>query len=239
MNTIGINTLEIIVPGVIVLAGVYGYARGFGRMLGSLLSSVLSLVLAVLLVQPLTVFLTDYTPLSDKISEACEKRIEEALLTSEETNKNDLLNLPLPENISGFISGEEKASGEEAIAQALNGEKNALISSYAENLSLKIARVAIWIITLLGVYIITWIALRIVIGSIDILRHLPLIGGIDRLAGLLGGFAIGILGIWIFYLFVFLFSGHPFCEACIRMTSESGLLTFISENNLLFMFFKN
>lgn len=73
-----------------------------------------------------------------------------------------------------------------------------------------------------------------VVFALDIVAKLPILNGLNRLAGTILGFAEGMLLIWIFFLAVSVFAATQWGGTLMEMISKSALLTWIYENNMLF-----
>jgi uncharacterized membrane protein required for colicin V production len=69
--------------------------------------------------------------------------------------------------------------------------------------------------------------------SLGIVARLPVLNGINRLAGLLLGLAEGILIVWIFFLVVTIFSATKTGGNLLLMIADSEVLSWIYRNNWL------
>lgn len=74
--------------------------------------------------------------------------------------------------------------------------------------------------------------------SLGIVARLPVLNGINRLAGLLLGLAEGILIVWIFFLVVTIFSATKTGGNLLLMIADSEVLSWIYRNNWLLHFLK-
>ena len=71
--------------------------------------------------------------------------------------------------------------------------------------------------------------------ALGIVARLPVLSGLNRLAGLVLGFAEGVLLIWIFFFVVTVCSSMEWGGTLLKMIAGSEFLTWLYRNNLLFL----
>jgi uncharacterized membrane protein required for colicin V production len=76
------------------------------------------------------------------------------------------------------------------------------------------------------------ILLRILLAALDILSHIPVIGGLNRLLGLLLGLLQALFFIWIFFLVLSMATATDWGLQLMSMVQESSLLSYLYNSNL-------
>lgn len=74
--------------------------------------------------------------------------------------------------------------------------------------------------------------------SLGVAAKLPVLNGINKVAGLILGFAEGILWIWVFFFVITLLSATEWGGRLLLMVADSELLSWLYRENLLFVFLK-
>ena len=86
-------------------------------------------------------------------------------------------------------------------------------------------------------YIIAVIVLKIIVCALDLVTHLPVIRGVNRLAGLLLGIVKGVIFIWIGLLMITVFCNTQIGAECLRMIEKDTLLGFLYDQNIFVKIF--
>jgi len=91
-------------------------------------------------------------------------------------------------------------------------------------------------LTFAVLFLLLFLIIRIVVGFLNLAARLPLIHGLNQLAGAAAGFLEGLLFCWLLYLLAAVTAQHPFCAKILAQVEESPLLSFAVRNNpLLFV----
>lgn len=213
----------ILVVGMVVI----GCAVGFFKMLLSTFALILALAGAYFL----------GGPISDKVAESgigrsVEKRIETfvnenvKVMPSEESiaQQNEVIqNLPLPERITKHIV----AHNNKDTYEQLGVDKfPSFLTKFTTNM---VIDAAVYVI----VFLVLLIALHILIYLLDIASMLPIINGLNHLAGALLGFIYGVAILWFFFILVSAFPTVEFFANCQKMITDNNILGTMYDNNLL------
>ena len=70
--------------------------------------------------------------------------------------------------------------------------------------------------------------------SLGLAARLPVLHGINKLAGLIFGFAEGVFAVWIFFFVITAFSTTDWGGKLLGMVSDSGILSWLYRENILF-----
>lgn len=177
----------------IALLCVYlGYKRGALATLLSFVSGILALVLAFFLAKPAGNFLNDRflqkalsRPVSEKICE---------LISSEDPSAAGLKNLlsAPPQELSDLLN----AFGAKEGALAVN--ENDTAETVAENLVQPVSRMISYALSFLVLFLVFGLAIRLLIRFLRRFNHVPLIGPLNRVVGLVIGLFEGLVLAWVF-----------------------------------------
>ena len=105
------------------------------------------------------------------------------------------------------------------------GMENA-VSGYLAD---EILRWAAFLIALL----LAGVLIRGILFSLGIVSHLPILHGLNKTAGLVLGFAEGVVLVWIFFLVITVCASTQAGGQLLKMTAQSSILSWLYRNNLL------
>ena len=95
-----------------------------------------------------------------------------------------------------------------------------------------IATVILNVISFIAAVIVVQVFLWLAIVALDILSHIPLIGGLNRLLGLLLGLVQALFFLWIFFLILSMTSTTEIGLQLMSMVQSSRLLGYLYDSNL-------
>ena len=226
------NALLIIVGIVFLLSVIIGYKRGLVKIIASLLATLVCIVLVFLISPSVSRWIQESTPLKETVKNKC---IE--LLLPDETTGEEALQTEIPREQQ--ISMIEGADIPEVIQKMLLENNNnevytALgVQTFGEYIGAYVAKVIADILAFLITFIAVFIIVRIVLGMLNIVDKIPLVGGANHLVGGILGAGIGILIIWILFIVITLLYNTSFGMACMKGISESEILTKLYDSNIL------
>ena len=126
----------------------------------------------------------------------------------------------------GFLQNSIEGSDMELLdALRVLGMENA-VSGYLAD---EILRWAAFLIALL----LAGVLIRGIVFSLGIVSHLPIIHGLNKTAGLLLGFAEGVVLVWIFFVVITVCASTSVGGQLLKMTAQSSILSWLYRNNLL------
>jgi len=228
------NVLTIIVLIIFLVFILNGYRKGFIRKFASMFFFIAASMLVYLATPHISSFLKNYTPVYKVIEDKC----EQAFLTDdgnaeEETSQLEQIkfieNLEIPEVLQKQLTSNNNKSVYENLA--VESFKNYIIS-YLATLILNI-------ISYVVTFILVSVILRLAIKALDVMAKLPIIHGINQFLGLFLGLLQGVLVVWLIFLVITIFSSTSTGRQLLLMVSESPILTFIYDSNLLLKFLFN
>lgn len=107
------------------------------------------------------------------------------------------------------------------------------VSSFPEYIGAYIAKMVIGIISFLVTFVIIFIIVRSIIFALDIVADLPVLSGINRLAGAGIGLVTALIIIWLAFLVVTLLYTTGIGGECFELIGKSKMLTFLYNNNYI------
>lgn len=126
----------------------------------------------------------------------------------------------------GFLQNSIEGSDMELLdALRVLGMENA-VSGYLAD---EILRWAAFLIALL----LAGVLIRGIVFSLGIVSHLPILHGLNKTAGLLLGFAEGVVLVWIFFVVITVCASTSVGGQLLKMTAQSSILSWLYRNNLL------
>lgn len=246
MNWLLYGTIGILAIGIIV-----GYIKGALRIAVSLAAAVAAWILVVVLTPYAADAVIQYTPVDDWI----EERLESALMTNmsdaleEQAGIENGTDIDLPalaEQLSGGeISRQEQAQiiensdvpeiFKEYLQENNNKEIYSMIGadSFADYIAKGITRLIIQILTAVVLFFVISAALKIVMYILDVVSWLPIIGGINRIAGAALGLVMALIFIWIVFLVFTLLYTTPAGEEIFAQINGNAFLRFLYQNNYI------
>lgn len=217
-----------------------GYRKGFIRIALSMMALIVTIVAVAVLSPYVSKFLNENTQVHIKIQEKAEEFIAEALkgqvddlVSGEMENRENQIQiiskLPLPKTLK------------ETLGENNNSEIYRLlgVSSFPEYLSSYMAYMILNAIAFIGTFVVVGFLIQCIVFMADLLSRLPIINGINKLAGIFIGFAKGVIVLWVLCLFLTAFMGTETGGSLLTMIEDSLLLSFIYNNNYLLAIITN
>lgn len=221
-----------VVAGIYLLGMVlYGHRRGFIRLVVSMLAVVLSLTIVRVSLPAVTGFLKENTSLQQTISDNMKKSVG---LEQEENSDGEAVgvpsvqrtiieNLDLPQNIKT------------ALIENNNSEMYQMlgVQAFADYIGSYLADVILNSVGFVLLFAAVYLAARLIMRWLDIIARLPILSGINKLAGALLGGMEGLVFLWLACLVITAFSGTGWGLTLIRQIEGSKWLSFLYSHNFL------
>lgn len=223
----------LLVVGIIFLVNVLvGYKKGLIKIVASLIATLLCVVLVIFISPSVSKWIQESTPLRGKIQDKCVELLVPDSETSEEVLQVEISR----EQETSMIEG---AQLPEIFRQMLLENNNSEVytalgvQTFGEYIGAYVAKVIADILAFLVTFIAVFIILRVAIGVFGIVDKIPVIGGVNRLAGATVGAGMGILIIWILFIVITLLYNTSIGAMCLEDIAESEILTKLYDSNIL------
>lgn len=234
------NGLSIVVAGIFLLCAFWGYRRGFIKIVASLAATLATIMLVAFLTPYVSGMLLKVIPIEKTMQEKC----IEILMPEAEVEEGEELALPDDAETSREtqITLIENAKLPEIFRQSLLENNNDEIyetlgvTTFTEYVGSYLAKLVANIISFLLTLIVVTIAVRTVTYTLGIIAKLPIIGGLNRVAGGILGMGTGLVMIWILFIVITLMYDTEIGVLCFQHIGENEFLTELYNNNILMNF---
>lgn len=226
-----------VIAGVYLLGMIlYGHHRGFIRLVVSMFAVVLSLMVVRVCLPSVTGFLKDNTNLESTISDSMKKSMsldasEEAVSGSSDTTavpsaqRTVIESLQLPQNIKNALIENNNSE----MYQALG------VQAFTDYIGSYLADTILNSIGFVLLFAAVFLASKLVVRWLDLIAKLPVLSGINKLAGALMGGLEGLVFLWLVCILITAFSSTEWGLVLTRQIEMSKWLSYLYSHNLLNM----
>ena len=225
------NWLFVIVAVYLFSMVLYGHYRGFVR----LAVSAVSLVLSLGVVHFGAPCVANLLRSNEAVYQAVEDSVNKFIQTDDETADGAADAAP-PSVQRSIIEGMELPGQlKDALLENNNSEVyEALgVNSFTHYVSRYLANGLINILSFFLLFVVVFGGLRVLSVSLNVVARLPIISGINRLAGAALGGAEGLFFVWIAGLLITLFSATAFGRLFLQQIEDNAWLTWLYDHNML------
>jgi len=169
-------------------------------------------------------YLGDYLGISDTESSGqSSEKSAGTLWQPTRIEQTELLeNLPVPEVLRDLLLDYNNADGYASLG----------VSTFQDYVIHFIATIILNVISFVAALLAVQLVLRAAIAALDIISHIPLLGGVNRLLGLLLGLLQALFFVWIFFLILSMTSTTEIGLQLMSMVQQSRLLGYLYDANL-------
>ena len=107
------------------------------------------------------------------------------------------------------------------------------VSNFMDYIGAYVSDIIVKIISFLITFLVVTIFIRAIIFALDIITALPVINGLNRVAGIAVGGLIAVILVWIAFLIITLLYNSDIGKECFRCIENSEFLTFLYEKNVI------
>lgn len=223
--------LLIAVIGLLLVMFGEGYRKGIIRIVLSLGITIVSYILALSLSGPCQSFIKNNTEIYNKVNtqmqEYVDKYISEQLdARSKEAQSDAIKELKLPSTIQNKLISDNTA----------DVKLNMGVNSFSEYIATSMTDMLIESLSVIVLFILIKIILRIVVMLLDLVSRLPVIHGINKSLGGIVGLVEGVLIIWAACILLTAAGGTDIGQKIFSAISSNKILSFIYNNNILLKF---
>ncbi|MCD8120116.1 MAG: CvpA family protein [Lachnospiraceae bacterium] len=219
--------LVIGVIAILVLFAVTGYARGFLRIVLSAVALLVAVIIATVLTDPVCEVVYD-TSLYQDVVESAGNYVEENLVLGV-TNVSEILSQDVLDNLN-LPSGITETLNEQLEANASTLTSTEEITDF---LTEQFARLIVKNGVFFAIFLLAFIAMRIVIFLADLVAKLPGLNTANRMFGLVLGLLEGLVVLWVCCLVITILSGTQTGQEMLQAINRNTFLDFIYSRNPL------
>ena len=230
------NTLLLVVAGIFIISMVVGYVRGFLKITLSLGITIAS----ILLVGAMTPHISGWIQKSTSIGEKVQSKLTSMFEVPEGMSVEDLSNVDIPreQQISAIEGAHLPKMIQDMLLENNNNEVyEALgVTNFIDYIGAFVTKLLADIIAFLVAWLLVTIIARVALGVVGIIGKIPVIGGVNKIAGAAVGAGIGLILVWILFILVTLLYSTTVGQACLKNIEASQILTKLYDGNILMKF---
>ena len=212
----------------------YGHYRGFLRQC----VSIAALVITLAAVRFATPYITDVIRENPEINQAISDSVSRSLGLSQLPQDQDGTPSWQREMIEGLQLPQFVKDG---LVENNNNEIYEMlgVQRFVEYVSSYVSGIMINAVVSIVVFIATFIVIQVLMRMADLLSRLPILSGLNQIAGALLGLAHGLILLWVGLLLLNLFSATQLGSLLMSQVENSLWLSFLNQFNLLSIIFKS
>lgn len=223
--------LGIVVALFLLLSFVIGYRRGFIKEIVSAFFVLLAIAVVWFINPYVNTFVKNQTPLYINVQDTCSAFVNEQLAEISTPNQNEQQNvieeLALPEFLKNEIAKNNTA----------DTYRNLAVNSFAEYISEYLAVAAVNGVSFLISFILATLMIRILTYALNIIAHLPVLNGINKILGALTGLIKGVVFVWIAFLVMTVLCNTGIGQKGMALIEQDTLLNYLYNQNILVQIF--
>jgi len=222
-----VNWLSLLVVVYLIGMMLYGHDRGFLKLAVSMFALILTVYLVKVTLPHVTSYLRTHTGLEQSVESILLKQtgidnIGDSVL-SEDAQKQAISELNLPDNLKLVLNNNNTQEfwnmlGVDKFKQYISGYLTSLMVNY---------------IGFAVLFILIWILLHLLIRFADIFTRLPVLHGLNQIAGALLGIVEALAYLWVALIILNAFSGTTLGGRLIALIQQSKWLSYLFNNNFL------
>lgn len=218
------NWLEIAVGLYLLGMVLYGHYRGVFRMAVSMVAVIVTFGIVQTAMPHVTSFIKNETPVYSWIYSSVERAIMPEENETDMAEEAELIRqLGLPKEMQEFLIENNTHSVYESMG----------VRVFTEYVSNYLAGLIISAVGFVVLFAVVYIAIHIIMRWLDLMAKLPIISGINKLAGALLGGLQGLFFLWLLSILITAFSREPWARAVIAQIESSRWLAFLYHYNLV------
>lgn len=228
-----VNWLVVVTAAILIVAAMLGLVNGLIKTILRLVIGVVTLILVLILSPRACAYLQEETKLPAYISTKAESVVWEEIDKHQAEQGEIILDEAGREN---FVNGlpffpalKEAVLENEQIREYANQG----LEQFASYISATVADKIVVLIGYFATFVLVFFALRVLVFLLNIVEHLPLVHGLNKLAGMAVGLAEGVFIVWILGILLTVIGTTPLGQSAAECISESKFLTMLYGNNLL------
>ncbi len=214
----------------IILIGftAYGARRGIIYVVFSLGATIIAMFTVSYISPHVTNFLIEHTSLYETIYGKVEGILDEENgrrdTTTAEGQEETINAYALPDTVKSLLIKNNQPEVYDKY----------LVSAFEDYSAAYLTRFILNVISYVITFLLVMLVLKILIHSLNLLDRLPLLHGMNHLAGAVAGFVEGALVVWLIFFFMTAIMGTDIGQRFLAVVKENAILRFIYNNNIFF-----
>ena len=218
--------LGIAVLALIAAACIMGFRKGFVKEIVSVFFMLISFLLVWAVNPYVNTFVKEYTPVYDTIQDKCQTMVSEQIgnkKTLDKEEQNQVMeNMELPDLLKNALVENNTAETYRYLA----------VSTFTEYISDSLAVMAVNGISFLISFVLSAAVIKLLGFILNVLTKLPVINGINKIAGAAVGGIKCIIFIWIAFLVLTLLCNTTLGQQGMALIQQDAFLNFLYSQNV-------
>ena len=218
--------LGIAVLALIAAACIMGFRKGFVKEIVSVFFMLISFLLVWAVNPYVNTFVKEYTPVYDPIQDKCQTMVSEQIgnkKTLDKEEQNQVMeNMELPDLLKNALVENNTAETYRYLA----------VSTFTEYISDSLAVMAVNGISFLISFVLSAAVIKLLGFILNVLTKLPVINGINKIAGAAVGGIKCIIFIWIAFLVLTLLCNTTLGQQGMALIQQDAFLNFLYSQNV-------
>ena len=218
--------LGIAVLALIAAASIMGFRKGFVKEIVSVFFMLISFLLVWAVNPYVNTFVKEYTPVYDTIQDKCQTLVSEQIgnkKTLDKEEQNQVMeNMELPDLLKNALVENNTAETYRYLA----------VSTFTEYISDSLAVMAVNGISFLISFVLSAAVIKLLGFILNVLTKLPVINGINKIAGAAVGGIKCIIFIWIAFLVLTLLCNTTLGQQGMALIQQDAFLNFLYSQNV-------
>lgn len=207
---------------------ILGAVRGFVKIIASLAATIVIIVFVAYFTPYVSEGIQKAVPLESIVQKNFMKTLAEKIESSN-------VELPREQQIEMIEQADMPKLFRDLLLENNNNEiYNVLgVRTFGEYVVRYLAKMISDIIAFLLVLFVTTIVVRSIVHALGWINKIPVLGGLNRIAGGVLGMGTGLIILWVFFIVITLLYDTSIAKQCFQDIYNSQLLAFLYENNVL------
>lgn len=219
--------LSLAVGGFLLAMVLWGHYRGFLRMALTTIALVVSLIVVPVIRPYITDGIKENTAIQQALGDMVRELVEERLDGMDEADtisgQESLIDdLALPSQIKEALLEHNQINIYESLG----------VDHFLDYVGKYLANMILDLVCTVILFIVVFIAIRILLKALNLIAKLPILSGMNQIAGALVGGVHGLLVLWIAALIVKACSDAAWAQLILTQIEESAWLHFLYRNNI-------
>ena len=205
-------------------------SSGFFRLAVSMVAFIATLVIVNMAMPKVSVMLKENTPIVTWIQQGVEKASGLEFAQEAEAGEGLLAEqrmaiegLNIPKEIKEMLI----ANNNNEVYQALG------VEAFTDYIGNYLANIIVNLVGFVLLFVMIYAAIHLIMGALDVMARLPILSGLNKVAGALLGGVQGLLYLWVGCLILTAFSSAGWAMAVINQIEASGWLSILYHYNIV------
>lgn len=223
--------LGIVVAVILFFLLCMGYRRGFIKEIVSTFFVILAIVVVWFVNPYVNTFIRENTPVYERVQHSFSEFVEEQMAeisTPDKSQQESIIdNLALPELIKKEIEKNNTAEVYSYLA----------VNSFKEYVSGYLAAAVVNGLSFIVSFILATLMIRILSYALNIIASLPVIRGVNKIAGALVGLIKGIMFVWVAFVILTILCNTGVGQICMDLIEQDTFLSYLYNQNIFMKIF--